>query len=358
MKSALENLPATLDKTYEGLLERINGEEDRKLTRDILELVCFSFRPFTLTEIHELLQITPGLRKLDESRCLSDPKDVLSICGSLLNYQHYTGHVTLAHHSVQTYLTSALQGEAAYFRLTEEDAHRSLAMKCLTYLSFDAFSGGPQDNISLTRQYKRFPLLLYAAQRWALHAGHVKELGDPLWVTMKDFLFSQDHGRGNFLCWVQLLIPSASIKSITQTPPLYYAASYGLTTVVRYLIEAGADIEVHAGRCGATPLNIACFRGHYDVAKLLLEHGADPHAVDRNPGWNAFQWARYNQHIEVYELLTEADSLAKNPVGSPSACTEHPASQSPLEQESFGRLVVSKVERDPQSPLVDSGWAC
>ena len=274
MKSALENLPPTLDKTYEGLLERIDGEEDRMLTREILELVCFSFRPLTLTEVHELLQITPGLRKLDETKCLSDPKDVLSICGSLLNYHHYTGHVTLAHHSVQTYLTSALQGEAGYFRLTEEDAHRSLAIKCLTYLSFDAFSAGPQHNISLTSQYRRFPLLLYAAQRWALHAGHVKDLGDPLWVTMKDFLFSQDNGRGNFLSWVQLLIPSASVKSIAKTPPLYYAASYGLTTVVRYLIEAGADMEVHAGRCGATPLNIACFRGHYDVAKVLLEHGA------------------------------------------------------------------------------------
>ena len=306
MKSALENLPPNLDKTYEGLLERITSDEDRILAREILELVSFSFRPFTLTEVHELLQITPGLHKVDEIRCLSDPKDILSICGSLLNYQHYTGHVTLAHHSVQTYLTSALQGEAAYFRLSEENAHRSLAMKCLTYLSFDAFSDGPQEKISLTRQYRRFPLLPYAAQRWALHAGHVKELGDPLWATMKDFLFSQDSGRGNFQFWVQLLIPSASVKSIRQTPPLYYAASYGLTTVVRYLIEAGADMEVHAGRCGATPLNIACFRGHYDVAQVLLEHGADPYAVDVNPGWSSFQWAVHNRHLEVYELLIKA----------------------------------------------------
>jgi len=50
--------------------------------------------------------------------------------------------------------------------------------------------------------------------------------------------------------------------------------------VVRFILEEGVEIEARGGRGGATPLNIASFRGHVDVVKLLLEHGADPEAVD------------------------------------------------------------------------------
>ena len=345
IRKALDNLPPTLDKTYEGLLDRIDNDEDRKLAREILELLCFSYRPFTLHEVCELLQVTPGLRELDKSKCLADPKDVLSICGSLLNFQQHTGLVTLAHHSVQTYLTSSLQGNASYFRLSEAEANRAIAIKCLTYLSFDAFSGGPRPHLSgLMEQYRRYPLLDYAAQRWTFHARDLKVLGDTLWTAMKDLLLSQEQGRGNFLSWVQMLLPAASIESIGRTPPLYYAASYGLTIVVQYLIEAGVDLEIHAGRCGATPINIASFRGHYDVVKLLLEHGANPKAVDFAPGWSAIQWARYNQHFKVYDLLVDSTPDAKEPFDLQTARSEL---RSRLERPVESGVVVAKVELEP-----------
>jgi len=150
-------------------------------------------------------------------------------------------------------------------------------------------------------------LLEYAAQRWALHLGNLQRLDVAMWKTLKEFLFSADEGRNNFQAWVQLLIPNSSIREIFETPPLYYAASFGLTEVVRYLLNAGADIEARGGRGGATPLNIASFRGHYDAAKLLLERGADPHAEDRYGLWSAIEWARYNQHIRVFNLLTNSE---------------------------------------------------
>ena len=304
VREALTKLPPTLDKTYEGLLQRIDGEEDKILAREILEIVTFTFRPLRLQEVCEMLQIMPGLRALDESKCLADPVDILSICGSLLTYQKDSGLVALAHHSVKAYLTSDLQGENAYFQLIPYQAHKNLAIKCLTYLSFDAFSSGPCPSTATLRdRHLHFRLLKYAAQRWAFHVRALDSLDDSLWSAMKDFLFSADVGRGNFHAWVQLLIPSASSSKISQTPPLYYAASFGLTEVVQYLLDAGADIEIHGGRCDATPLNIASYRGHYDVAKLLLSRGADPHAVDQDRQWSAIDWARFNNHKRVFELL-------------------------------------------------------
>lgn len=301
VRNALKSLPPTLDKTYETLLSRIDGDEDKKLTREILELLAFSLRPLTLLEICEYLQITPGIRILDESKRLTDRKDVLSICGSLLNLSDQSGHVTLAHHSVKSYLTSDVKGDAGYFRLSAPDAHCNIAIKCLTYLSFEEFSSGPcEERSGIQDRYQRHPLLEYATLNWALHTQRLEELGDLLWATLKSFLFSAEAGRGNFTSWVELLIPGS--QQVIRTPPLYYAASFGLNTVVRYLLEAGADVESYGGRCNATPINIASFRGHEDVVKLLLEYGANPYATDME-GLSAIQWARFNHHWKVVEVF-------------------------------------------------------
>ena len=53
--AALNSLPPTLDQTYERLLGCIDGEEDRRLAREILEMLAFSFGPLKLREIREML---------------------------------------------------------------------------------------------------------------------------------------------------------------------------------------------------------------------------------------------------------------------------------------------------------------
>lgn len=288
------------------------------MTREILELLAFSTRPLSLAEICEYLQITPGLPALDESKRLTNQKDVLSICGSLLQFSH--GRILLAHHSVKSYLVSDVKGEAAYCRLDASEAHRNIARKCIAYLSLEEFDSGPcADGDEFYNRYRRYPLLGYASRNWALHAQNLQDLGEPLWANLKSFLFSSDYGRGNFLAWVQLLIPSS--KNISQTPPLYYAASFGLITVVKYILEAGADVEVHGGRCGATPINIASFRGFKDVVKLLLEHGADPYANDEGYiGENAIEWALHNHDLPVLAILRglDTDEIGPEPFNNPS----------------------------------------
>lgn len=287
------------------------------MTREILELLAFSTRPLSLAEICEYLQITPGLPTLDESKRLTNPKDVFSICGSLLQFSH--GQILLAHHSVKSYLVSDIKGEAAYCRLDASEAHRNIARKCIAYLSLEEFDSGPcADGDEVHNRYRRYPLLGYASRNWALHAQNLQDLGEPLWANLKSFLFSSDFGRGNFLAWVQLLIPSS--KNISQTPPLYYAASFGLITVVKYILEAGADVEMHGGRCGATPINIASFRGCKDVVKLLLEYGADPYANDEGEiGQNAIEWALHNYDLPVLEILRglDTDEIGPEPFDNP-----------------------------------------
>lgn len=220
---------------------------------------------------------------------------------------------------MKSYLVSDIKGEAAYCRLDASEAHRNIAGKCIAYLSLEEFDSGPcADGGEVHNRYRRYPLLGYASRNWALHAHNLQDLGEPLWANLKSFLFSSDFGRGNFLAWVQLLIPSS--KNISQTPPLYYAASFGLITVVKYILEAGADVEVHGGRCGATPINIASYRGYKDVVKLLLEYGADPYANDEGAvGQNAIEWALYNHDLPVLAILRglDTDEIGPEPFNKP-----------------------------------------
>lgn len=284
------------------MLLRVETKEDRHLTREIMEFLAFAMYPITLTALCDVLMIELSSKSLNTDRQLLNPKDILNICGSFLNYESTTDIVSLAHQSVRTFLTSSLQGEATFFQLSHDDSHRSIALKCLTYLSLDEFEseriyGSVDDRLDC------FPFLHYAAHFWPLHVLRLNrvEQDRELWETMKSFLLSTEVRRNNFRAWVQVLAPGSNF--IRDTRPLYYAASFGLTDIVRYLLDMGSDAEARGGHGGATPINIASLRGNAEVVQLLLDHGADPYAVDIGMGKNSFFWAKRKRHIEVMEIL-------------------------------------------------------
>ncbi|KIW17293.1 hypothetical protein PV08_04484 [Exophiala spinifera] len=303
IRTTLAGMPATLDSTYEGILSRVD-EGDKDLVREVLLLLTFCLRPLSLVEICEALQITPGMSHLDKNKLLLFPMDAVSVCGGLVDFDEDNGIVSLAHHSVKTYLTNPnRQGSTAYFYLSEDSANQYFAEKCLTYLSFKAFASGPcLDTASQDKRKARFPFLSYAAYNWALHAGKVASIGPSLSIAMKKFFSSPTSKHGNFLAWVQVLLPEQQVQVVSGTPPLYYAASFGLTPIVEYLIDSGADLELHGGRFGATPLGIASYRGHVDVVKILVDRGASPYTPD-NTGLSAVDWAVHLGRSEVFEVF-------------------------------------------------------
>lgn len=267
-----------------------------------MEILTFALYPITLTALCDMLMIELGSKFLNTDRQLLNPKDILNICGSFLNYESTTDIVSLAHHSVRTFLTSSLQGEATFFHLSHDDSHRSIALKCLTYLSLGEFESERLYG-SVDDQLNGFPFLHYAAHFWPLHVLRLHQVkqDQELWETMKSFLLSTKAGRNNFRAWVQVLAPGSNF--IQDTPPLYYAASFGLTDIVRYLLDMGSDTEARGGYGGATPINVASLRGNAEVVQLLLDHGADPYAVDIGMGKSSFFWAKRKKHVEVMEIL-------------------------------------------------------
>ena len=208
--------------------------------------------------------------------------------------------VTLAHHSVKMYLTSDPRNQASYFKLDAQEAHGAIALRCLTYLNFDIYSTEthiPHDDSSLESTHA---FLEYAVYNWPLHLQQLDTISPELWETLRSFLLSGDSDRFNFGNYVQFMISSSHYASTT--PPLYYAASYGLTVVVKYLLGLGVDFEVAGGRGGATPIGIAAYRGHLEVVKVLFEAGADPLKGDSGR-MSALDWAAYLKHWDVVEYF-------------------------------------------------------
>jgi len=56
--------------------------------------------------------------------------------------------------------------------------------------------------------------------------------------------------------------------------PIHYAADYGQTEVIKYLISKGANINV-LDKHGISALLAATWEGHKDCVKYLLSQGAD-----------------------------------------------------------------------------------
>ena len=75
--------------------------------------------------------------------------------------------------------------------------------------------------------------------------------------------------------------------------------------IVRFLLDVGVSTELSGGRHGATPVNVAAYRGHADVVKVLLDHGANPLSRD-DQGLSAVEWARRRRHKAVLEVLALA----------------------------------------------------
>ena len=93
-------------------------------------------------------------------------------------------------------------------------------------------------------------------------------------------------------------------------PLLFLAVHLGSTSIVKLLLEAGANPNIFSQEA-RTLLQEAARLGHMSVVKLLLQEGADPtltfRFVEATPRW----WATQAEHGETASLLLEAEAVWK-----------------------------------------------
>jgi ankyrin repeat protein len=109
----------------------------------------------------------------------------------------------------------------------------------------------------------------------------------------------------------------AKIPSPLRRTPLYYAATCGLESIVKFLvIERSQDINFCPPDTAWTPLHSAAFGAHVGVARFLLECGADVTTQDEFKSTPLHEASRAG-NVELLRVLVEcgADMTARDESG-------------------------------------------
>ena len=83
---------------------------------------------------------------------------------------------------------------------------------------------------------------------------------------------------------------------------LFLAAQNSWLSVMKWLLEHGADVHVGFPKPGLTPLHGAAIRGHHDAAVILLDAGARVDDREQH-SWTALHYAATQNRRKVCKLL-------------------------------------------------------
>jgi ankyrin repeat protein len=360
----LDELPETLDETYERILRDIN-KANRDHAHRLLQCLTVAVRPLRVAELAEVLSVDfrtasrGDTSKLNPDWRWEDQKQaVVSTCSSLISVvdEDDSQVVQFSHFSVKEFLTSprlaTSSANLSRFHILLGPAHTIFAKACLgVLLRLD--EQVDRDNVE-----NNFPLARYAAEYWVNHAkfeqvsSHLREgmedLFDPVkpyfaaWLRVHDIDVDSDEFP---LYWF-----AVDSKEKLAAAPLYYAALCGFQDLAETLIvdhpeyvnangghyvsplaatlgarhfkmaqllyQRGADVNVR-GLNERTLLYRALDGGHLEIAQWLLSRGADANARDAIDGCIPLHSAAENGRVDVARLLLQykADNNSQNNEG-------------------------------------------
>jgi Ankyrin repeats (3 copies)/Ankyrin repeat len=274
VRRILEELPDTLDETYERILREIR-KPNQGHAHKLLQCLVAAVRPLQVKELAEVLAFdfkAEGIPKLNPGWRWEDQEEaVMSACSSLVIIvkDGDSRIVQFSHFSVKEFLTANRLAEpirdVSRYHTRLKAAHTILAQACLgVLLRLD-------DHVDRDK-IENFPLARYAAQHWATHA-RFENISSRIKDGM-ECLF--DAGKPHFATWVWIYD-----ENPTEHPgkpsavPLYYAAKLGFCDLAEHLIAEHPEHVNAKGGSERTPMHVAASSGHAGVLSLLLEHGAN-----------------------------------------------------------------------------------
>jgi ankyrin repeat protein len=346
IREALNNLPKTLDETYERILLSID-QEDRDIVLEALRWLCFSTKVLTVADLAEAAvfsafvepppECAPLKVSFDQDYFFADPLDILGRLSGLVicvpdpdsevtdavtvlqdsdGTEHtpesrpkfYTTNfkILLSHFSIKEYLVSGRLGsQVEHFAIDEDGSHQILATNCIYFILFSQesleYSKTYDERLSNTKR----PFFDYATWNWAGHARKAEY--DSRLVNLIVLVLTTPHQiRAGFLGFLDFDHRRGRAKDIS---PLY-AAAYGvLYFPCKQLIEKGADIDAQGGKFGsAIQAAVALFRDQSvnesiieSIVKLLLDHGANVNTQGGKYGTalHAASWAGYESIVKL-----------------------------------------------------------
>ena len=318
IRRILEELPDSLDETYERVLREIRKPNQGHAHR-LLQCLVVAVRPLEVKELAEVLAFdfnTGGMPKLNASWRWEDQEEaVMSVCSSFVTIvkDGNSWVVQFSHFSVKEFLTADRLAEpirdVSRYHIRLEAAHTILAQACLgVLLRLD-------DRVDRDSM-KSFPLARYAAQYWPTHA-RVENISSRIKDGL-ECLFDAD--KPHFATWLRIYNKDKRGQSMAsihpsklEAVPLYYVALLGFRDLAERLIAEHPEHVSARGGTLETPLHAAASEGHVDILSLLIQGGADVNGRD-NEDCTPLFLASYNGRLEAGEFLLNhgADIEARN----------------------------------------------
>jgi ankyrin repeat protein len=318
IRKALNELPITLDDTYERILQGIPKEKFQHARR-LLQCIVAAIRPLRVEELAEIFAIEFGPNEVTNLvegwRPENAEEAVLSACSSLIAIVNDQGSkiVQFSHFSVKEYMTSnRLQtsdiGHVCDYYVPLELAHTLLGRVCMAVLH-------QLDEKVDRERAATFPLAEYSSKRWLDHAKF-ENVQSQIQAAL-EHLFDPKRPHLRACIWlhnveIKYTYNWGDYSSAKQPPPLkatalYYAAFCGLSELAKWLIETHAE-DVNA-KCyrDRTPLHVASEEGHVDAVRVLLDHGAHVNSQD-NINWMPLHFASDEGNLKVVQLLLEHEA--------------------------------------------------
>jgi ankyrin repeat protein len=299
LRDQLNELPKSLDETYERVLKEIQSTNQGRHARRLLRCLAVALRPLRAEELAEVLAFDldtaeEGVPTFHpEWRWENQEQAVLSACSSLIAIvgSGNSRVIQFSHFSVKEYLTSdrlaaagAESAEISQYHILPDPAHFILAHACLgVLLCSDHCVNEGSDMDSDQENPKDNPLLEYAAKHWVSHA-QVGNVLSHLEYAMETLF---DPNKPYFLGWIRIVTRKNRYRfynswSHSNPIPLYYAALCGFYDLVQRLIIKYPEQVNHRGGDYGSPLVAALSGKHVRIANFLVEHGAHVH-VRGNP---------------------------------------------------------------------------
>ncbi|KAJ7584536.1 ankyrin repeat-containing domain protein [Mycena floridula] len=307
LRKALSSLPKGIMDSYDTAVARINGqgEAEYKLALQVFYWLAYAQRSLSVTELQHAITVSAGMTEMDFD-AIVDVELLTDICAGLITiqkeYYHYEPIVQLVHYTTQEYFQLRQQ-------LFFPNIHSTMAITCLTYLSFDVFNA----NHIPEAIWNLYPLYSYAASDWVKHAcrdeaGAVHHILK--FLEKEANIMHASNSRG----W----------RHSTGKP--HFLAQLGLVqTLEAILLKDHIHLDLIDDK-GCTPFLYACKFGKINVVKFLLQQkDLDPNCLNinhcspldlRTPLFYATQ----SGHIETIELLLEQKDIDPN-VSNKYHCT-------------------------------------
>jgi ankyrin repeat protein len=281
VREALNSLPPTYDGCYEFTLKQIEMKDtvQRNLAFKVLAWLSHALGGLTVKALQDALSVQAGDEKVDEEKQIP-VDDLISVCSGLVVTDNVNGtqNISLLNQTASRYLKNI---QSASF----PPGHEIILKACLAYLSLPVFSDLCFFKIRAHERARQHPFYEYAAKYWSGHAIQ-GNLESTFRDSIVNFLESnQRHSADEFLSsgrpsawgcdtgtpWTDWNKHSISRRDT----PLHAAATYGLRTTLRYLIEKKGYEKDRRNNFGETALHRAAQVGRTGTMEELIAHGAD-----------------------------------------------------------------------------------